>query len=344
LAGKYFNPVLYTGTGSSQSITGVGFQPDWTWIKSRSAATNHSLYDAVRGVQKQLVITATAETTETTGLTAFGSDGFTVGALAQLNTSAATYVAWNWRAGNNAGASNSAGSITSTVSVNTTSGFSIVTYAGQASAGTVGHGLGVAPSMIIIKSRTNTYGWIVWHSAFNQNEYLILETTDAKGTTTNYWNSSAPSTWTSAFGVGASPKYNNADGQNHVAYCFAAVPGYSAFGSYTGNGSADGPFVYTGFRPAFIMVKASSGGSAASANWLILDTTRNTYNVTNNKLAPNLSEAENGASIGTSADNNYDLLSNGFKARTTNGSSNENGTTFIYMALASNPFKYSLAR
>jgi hypothetical protein len=212
-----------------------------------------------------------------------------------------------------------------------------VTYAGQASAGTVGHGLGVAPSMIIIKSRTNTYGWIVWHATFNQNEYLILDSTDAKGTTTSYWNSSTPSTWTSAFGIGSSPKYNNADGQNHVAYCFAAIAGYSAFGSYTGNGSADGPFVYTGMRPAYLLFKRYD----STGNWTVLDNTRNTSNAEYSYLFPNLSLAE----IDSPSTDSVDFLSNGFKMRGgSSTSTNTNGATYIYMAFATSPFKYSLAR
>jgi hypothetical protein len=343
-AGKFFNPVLYTGNApSSQSITTVGFQPDFVWVKNRSNAGGywHALFDSVRGVNKVLVSNTTiAEDTYTQQLNSFNSDGFTVGTNSDggnyTNLNGNSYVAWNWRASNATAVTNTSGSITSTVSANTTSGFSIVTYTGQSAAGTIGHGLGVAPSMIIIKSRTNTYGWIVWHSTFNQNEYLILETTDAKGTTTDYWNSSTPSTWTSAFGVGASPKYNNADGQNHVAYCFAAITGYSAFGSYTGNGSADGPFVYTGFRPAYVLVKRSS---SAGTNWQILDTKRSIYNVMADYLYASTASAEGyDTSVG------IDSLSNGFKIRGTDGNVNSNGATYIYMAFAESPFKYSLAR
>ena len=331
-ANKYMNISLYTGTGSSQSITGLGFQPDWTWIKGRSGATDHGLYDAVRGVQKQLESNNTdAETTETTGLTAFGSDGFTVGALAQLNTSSATYVAWNWKA-NGAGSTNTAGSITSTVSANTTAGFSIVTWTGSGSTATIGHGLGVAPSMIIWFHRTNAsaYNHITYHASLPSAAYVVyLNLTIAQSSDNNAFNSTAPTS--SVFTVGG---YNSAD--TMVAYCFAQIAGYSAFGSYTGNGSTDGPFVYTGFRPRFVLVKESS---AAGNNWVIYDTARDTYNECSKILYPNLANAEfDGSTV------NLDILSNGFKPRDNWGGNNNSGNTYIYMAFAENPFKYANAR
>jgi hypothetical protein len=329
-AGKYFNPVLYTGTGSSLSVTGVGFQPDWVWVKGRSGATDHGLYDAVRGVQKQLESnTATAETTETTGITAFGSDGFTTGSLAQLNTSAATYVAWNWKA-NGSGSSNTAGTINSTVSANTTSGFSVVTYTNAAS-GTVGHGLGVAPAMVIYKDRTNAYDWIVLHQSLtNMSGYFLrLNATDAVA---------------SGLGLGGNPTssviYTNssiiANSASSLAYCFAEVAGYSKFGSYTGNGSADGPFVYCGFKPAYVMIKATGG---SGLNWGIWDVARNTYNLEQLSLYANSSTAEINAT-----DLSFDGVSNGFKVRGTSNGINQSGITFIFMAFAESPFKYSLAR
>jgi hypothetical protein len=335
-AGKFFNPVTYTGTGSSLGVTGVGFQPDWVWVKSRSGATDHGLYDAVRGVQKQLESnTDTAETTETTGLTAFGSDGFTTGALAQLNTSSATYVAWNWKA-NGAGSSNTAGSITSTVSASTTSGFSIVTYTGQVAAGTIGHGLGVAPSWIIVKNRTtSSVGyWTVYSSALGSTSGLFLNTTGAAFSPTDAWNSTSPTS--TVFSVGPSSLSTNTNGYNFVAYCFAEIAGYSKFGSYTGNASTDGTFVFTGFRPAYVMIKSSS----AATDWIVYDAVRNTYNVTDLNLRPNANYAES-----SQAANYIDLLSNGFKLRGDgSGSTNASGATYIYMAFASAPLKYSLAR
>jgi len=332
-ANKYMNISLYTGTGSSQSITGLGFQPDWTWIKSRSGATDHGLYDAVRGVQKQLESNNTdSETTETTGLTAFGSDGFTVGALAQLNTSSATYVGWNWKA-NGAGSTNTAGSITSTVSANTTAGFSVVTYTGTGSNATVGHGLGVAPSMIIARGRsagTAGFNWRVYHGSLAATAYLEINTTSGQQTDATVWNSTAPTS--SVFSLGSSGNVNGST-ETYVAYCFAPIAGYSAFGSYTGNGSSDGPFIFTGFRPRFVMIKRTDSAD----DWLIIDTSRNPYNVTNLNLWANLSSAE-----GTS--NRTDVLSNGFKLRNNLAEHNASGGTYIYACFAENPFKYANAR
>jgi hypothetical protein len=330
--GEYFNAVLYTGTGSSLGVTGVGFQPDWVWIKERSGAADHGLYDAVRGVQNQLESnTTTAETVESTGLTAFGSDGFTVGALAQLNTSADTYVAWNWKA-NGAGVSNTDGTITSTVSVNTTSGFSIVTYTGNGSSGaTVGHGLGVAPAMVIVKRRDSADDWPVYSKQLGGTKNLYLNTTNAAITSSARWNDTDPTS--SVFTVGSSAKVN-ASGGTYVAYCFSEVAGYSAFGSYTGNGSADGPFVYLGFRPAFVLVKNAS----AANSWRLWDNKRPGYNLTNLYLTPDTSGAEGAINI------DVDFTSNGFKIRNTNGSINGSGNTIIFAAFAESPFKTSLAR
>jgi hypothetical protein len=335
-ANDYFNTVLYTGTGSSLGVTGVGFQPDWVWIKERNAAADHGLYDAVRGVQKQLESnTTTAETTETTGLTAFGSDGFTVGALAQLNTSADTYVAWNWNAGGS-NATNTSGTITSTVRANTTSGFSIVTYTGTGSNATVGHGLGVAPSMIIGKRRNGIADWMVGHSGVNGgttpfNYYLVLNSTAAQSADSTAWNNTAPTSTVFSLGSGGNVNSNTA---TNVMYCFAPVAGYSAFGSYTGNGAADGPFVYTNFRPRYLLIKVSSG---TTNDWIIWDSARNTYNTMYAGLYADLSIAENAGSP-------VDILSNGFKIRNTGGGYNTSSATYIYAAFAESPFKYALAR
>jgi hypothetical protein len=336
LAGKYMNVVTYTGTGSSLSVTGVGFQPDWTWIKGRSGATDHGLYDAVRGVQKQLESNTTdSETTETTGLTAFGSDGFTVGALAQLNTSSATYVGWNWKA-NGAGSSNTAGSITSTVSANTSAGFSIVTYTGNGTSGaTVGHGLGVAPSMIIVKVRDVAgYEWNVYHSAIGATNWLELNATTASQAGSNRWNDTAPTS--SVFSLGNANVVNQ-NTKTYVAYCFTPIAGYSAFGSYTANGSTDGSFIYTGFRPRFVMTKKTN----STSGWGMVDTSINPYNQATTYLQANTSNAV----VGGTSSNGIDIVSNGFKIRSTDGSFNDtNGDTYIYMAFAENPFKYANAR
>jgi hypothetical protein len=334
-ANKYMNIALYTGTGSSQSITGLGFQPDWTWIKERNASADHGLYDAVRGVQIQLECNNTgAETTETTGLTAFGSDGFTVGALAQLNTSADTYVAWNWKA-NGAGVSNTAGTITSTVSASTTAGFSIVTYTGTGANATVGHGLGVAPSMVIVKNRDATDAWQVYHAANTANpetDYLVLNTTAATADAADRWNDTLPTS--TVFSIGNGVEVNTST-EKYVAYCFAQIAGYSAFGSYVANGSSDGTFIYCGFRPRFIIVKRSSN---AGAPWSMFDTSRNPYNATNLELNANNSNADSSLAAG------MDVLSNGFKLRSATDLNSNSGDTFIYMAFAETPLKFSNAR
>ena len=333
-ANDYMNVVLYTGNGSTQSITGVGFQPDWVWLKSRSNATDNELIDAVRGATKSLVSNSTAvEATDTNGLTAFSSDGFSLGTDANYNGSARTYVAWNWKA-NGAGSSNTAGTITSTVSANTTSGFSIVTFniPGSGTSDTVGHGLGVAPSMVILKPRTAGTSWGVYHSGLTSAAYyLTLQTTNAQASSNSWWNSTAPTS--SVFTIGAT-WYGTT---NAVAYCFAPVAGYSAFGSYVGNGSTDGVFVYTGFRPAYVLIKSSS---QAGTEWEIRDDLRLTYNPETELLFANASNA----TYATDPYYKSDFLSNGFKLRNTNSASNGSGYTYIYMAFAENPFKYSLAR
>jgi len=342
--GEYFNAVLYTGNGTSQIID-TGLQPDFIWIKRLNGAAAHTLTDSVRGASKQLFsnLTNAEQTDADSGVTAINSTSMTLGdnnlATGSVNGSGSTYVAWNWKA-NGAGSSNTAGSITSTVSVNTTSKFSIVTYTGTGYAATVGHGLGVAPSMVIVKKRGGTAdSWFVWHSGIANTEYLVLNTTAAKATNAGAWNSTSPTS--TVFSIG------NANNTNEntialVAYCFAPVAGYSAFGSYTGNGSADGPFVFTGFRPRWVLIKSSSSTDGGSGDWLIYDTARGTYNAIDFRLYANLSQAQSG-SFSQYA---LDILSNGFKPRdgSANFGFNTSGVTYIYAAFAENPFKYSLAR
>jgi hypothetical protein len=330
----YFNTLLYTGTGASNARTGVGFQPDWVWIKERNASADHGLYDAVRGVTKQLESnTTTAETTEATGLTAFGTDGFTVGALAQLNTSGDTYVAWNWL-GANTTVSNTAGTITSTVSANTTSGFSIVSYTGNNTAGaTVGHGLSSTPQLIIIKNRDSAVNWNSYHEPLGNQAYLRLNTTGSASTGASIWNNTSPTS--SVFTLGSGFDAVNGSGNSHIAYCFAEVKGYSKFGSYTGNGSADGTFVYTGFKPAFLIVKRYND---AGYDWLMYDNKRQvSFNVVDDFLKPNLADAETTGN----ANQSLDFLSNGVKFRGNGASSNGSGASYIYMCFAENPFTTS---
>ena len=323
---SYFNTVLYTGTGASNARTGVGFKPDLVWIKGRSGATDHGLYDAVRGVQKQLESNNTdTETTEATGLTAFGSDGFTVGALAQLNTSSATYVAWNWL-GANTTVSNTSGSITSTVSANTTSGFSIVSYTGNGTGGaTIGHGLGSTPKMMIVRNRTVGSNWRIYHASLGNTQGMQFDTT-AASTNIIFWNNTSPTSTLFTVGNGTTV---NSSAVTYIAYCFAEVKGFSKFGSYVGNSSADGTFVYTGFKPAFVMVKNTN--YVTGTDWFMLDNKRNTNNVENLYLSPNLSAAE---ATGVETD----FLSNGFKLRHSSTAMNNSSYTYIYMAFADSPF------
>ena len=336
---NYMAASTYTGTGATQSIVNSGnntaaisFQPDFVWIKSRSAATDHKLTDSVRGVTKALISdTAGAETTDANGLTVFGSSGFTVGTDTNYNNNTATYVAWQWRANGIPAVTNTSGSITSTVSANTTAGFSVVTYTGTGANATVGHGLGVAPSMMIVKNRSaSSTSWIVYHTSLGATTAVYLDTTGASAPSSLYWNNTAPTS--SVFTVGAYGPTNGST-NNIVAYCWAQVAGFSKFGSYTGNGSADGPFVYCGFRPRFVMIKGISGVSV----WYTYDSSRDTYNATINGLFPNSASAEGGTT-------GIDITSNGFKLRTTATDLNTSGNTMIFMAFSENSFKYSNAR
>ena len=323
----YFNTKLYTGNGSTQSITGVGFQPDWVWIKVRSQAHNHYLYDAVRGAQEKLSSNANGAEIDmgSTGLTAFNSDGFSIGNDTDENASGETYASWNWLAANGT-ASNTDGSITTTVSANTTAGFSIVSYTGTGSNATVGHGLGVAPSVIILKGLVGTREWAVYHTGLGGNTYGIhLNTTAARSTETSWWNSTSPTS--SVFTIGTSGNANDS-GNGMIAYCFAEKKGYSKFGKYTGNGNADGTFIYTGFKPAYLLIKNISSGST---NWHIYDNKRLGYNVDNNMSRANLNNADQ-------TDDDLDILSNGFKLRRVTSALSTNGDTYIYMAFAENPF------
>lgn len=323
--------VLYTGTGAALTPTSsLGFNPDWIWIKSRSAATDHALYDVVRGAQARLESNTTdAEVTTDGGVTAFNSAGFTLGTLAQVNTSSATYAAWCWGAGTST-VSNTAGSITSQVRANASAGFSIATF-NMSSAGTytVGHGLGVAPEFIITKSRgPNTFYWRIYHKTLGTSQCLQFDN-GAAATSSNIWSSTSPSS--TVFGIVSGQTQPAND--NIVAYCFAPVVGYSSFGSYVGNGSSDGVFVYTGFRPRFILIKRSSG----IGDWAIYDSVRLTYNESNVQLYADTSGAE-------IVDDPLDILSNGFKIRGTGSGFNASSNTYVYAAFAENPFQYARAR
>ena len=325
---EHFNTKLYTGNGGTQTISGIGFQPDFTWVKSRNYAYYHYLQDAVRGSSNVLYTNNNdAEATGVTaGISAWNSDGYVTGSQGALNGNGKTFVAWNWKA-NGTGSANTVGSINSTVSANTTSGFSIVSYTGNGGSTpkTVGHGLGVAPKMIIIKPRNLTYDWMTYNENVGATKGMCLNTTQAPFTSSNF-NDTAPTT--SVFSV-----KNNATNEtngNYIAYCFAEKQGFSKFSSYIGNGNNDGTFVYTGFKPAFVLVKRTD----AVANWGLIDNTRDPFNVTYHFLEPNVSDAEFTPSGPQAA---FDFCSQGFKCRSTNGAINASGGTYIYMAFAEAP-------
>jgi len=316
----YFNTKLYSGTGSSQNITGVGFQPDWTWVKSRTNAEAHVLRDAVRGNYRLNTASDGAQDDATSSISGFVSDGFTVATADAVNNSSQTYASWNWKA-NGQGSSNTDGSINTTyTSVNTTAGFSISTYTGTGSNATVGHGLGSVPKMIIVKRTNANDVWRVYHGSIGATKHLVLNTTAGDASGSNVWNDTAPTS--SVFSISTDSAVN-ASGATYVAYCFAEKTGYSKFGSYTGNGNADGTFIYTGFKPAWVMYKVSS----TTSDWYIQDNKRLTYNVNNTRLEANNSDAEV-----TGAADSIDMLSNGFKMRNASASFNASGATYIYMA------------
>ena len=327
---KYMDATLYTGTGTTRVLVNQGqFKPDFVWMKGRSNARNNNLYDSVRGTTKELNSNTTgAETTNATGLTAFNSNGWTIGSDGGINTSSETYVGWQWQAGQGSTSSNTSGSITSTVSVNTTAGFSIVTYTNTTgSSFTVGHGLGVAPAMIIIKLRNLANNWSIYHKSLGAGNYIALNTTAAAVASSTIWNNTAPTS--SVFSLGSDwnlPTYTS------VAYCWSEISGYSKAFSYTGNGSTDGSFVFCGFLPRFILIKRTD----TTGDWYMWDTARNTFDVITNTLLANSSAAETSAT-------SIDALSNGFKLRNTTAGFNASGGTYIGMAWATHPFKNSNA-
>ena len=328
----YFNTKLYTGNGSSNAITGVGFQPDWVWGKCRNDTHNHQVFDAVRGVHNRIrTDTNGAQTTSNESLKSFDSDGFTLGTQTNINQNSLTYASWNWKAGGGQGSANTDGSInTIYTSVNTTAGFSISRFDGTGANATVGHGLGAVPKMIIVKNLDSEEAWTVYHGANTsepQTERLYLNLTNATSDSASSWNDTAPTS--TVFTVGASGE-TNANGAATIAYCFSEKVGYSKFGSYTGNNNANGTFIYTGFSPAFIMVKKTSG----TGGWQLRDNKRTPYgNETLNLMYANASSVEQ-------TTDGFDFLSNGFKWRNQASDCNGNGD-YIYMAFAENPFTSS---
>jgi hypothetical protein len=331
----YFHTQLYTGDGSSDNaITNDAnsgdFKPDWLWIKSRSYADLHNVFDSSRGRDKRIfpnLTNAEGDSSPDNFLKSFDTDGFTTGNDAGMNTNGGTLVAWQWKANGGTTASNTDGSITSTVQANTTAGFSIVTYTGTGSNATIGHGLGVAPSWVLCKDRDGTGVWVTWQNTLAGNQALELQSTNGVADEPTSWNSTVPSS--TVFSVGTRGG-TNASGNNFVAYCFAEKQGYSKFGSYTGNGNADGTFVYTGFKPAWIMTKRTDANNEA---WNIQDNKRSPFNVQDNFIQTD-SDAE-GSAGGTGI---WDVLSNGFKLRQNLSSTNNSGSNYIYMAFAESPF------
>ena len=331
LATDNFNTVLYTGNATNATaISGVGFSPDWTWIKVRNNTNNHRLFDTVRGAGKDLISNSTStESTTTTRLQSFDSDGFTVGTNAEVNSNGHNIVAWNWLAGtafSNDASATGVGTLDSSGQVNTTAGFSIVSFTGGSTQGsTLKHGLDTAPSMVIAKARTAAQNWWVFHSSLGYTKNTALNLTDASATDNNTWLASPTS---SLITIGDNFTTSN----NYIAYCFANTDGYLKAGSYTGNGNADGAFIFTGFRPSFLLVR-----SIGVSHWLIFDVARHPSNVNDLRLFANLTNAEDSAY-------SLDLLSNGFKLRHSGSDFNTSGGTHIYLAFAESPFKFANAR
>jgi hypothetical protein len=332
------NATLYTGTGAAQTIingaAGASFQPNMVWVKSRSATGDNRVQNSVAGVGNQLTTNnANAQNFDAATITALNSNGFSVtGSGASYNTNGTTYVGWQWKAGSST-VTNTAGSITSQVNANTTSGFSIVTYTGNGTTGaTVGHGLGAAPQMIFIKQTNAADSWNCYHVSIGNGAAIFLNQAAAITTASSFWNNTTPSSTVITFGNAGTNQNNN------VAYCWAPIAGYSAFGSYIGNGTQGaGPFVYTGFRPRYVLIKNING----AYNWHCYDSSRSPYNYSgSNILKPDTSDAE----LTGRNDVQIDILSNGFRLIGNDIAINQNSSTMMYAAFAENPFKYANAR
>jgi hypothetical protein len=322
----HFNTILYSGNETGRTLTGVGFQPDFTWIKQRNRSDPHILVDSVRGGTKELSVERTsAEHTEAQGLQSFNSDGFVLGTHVDVNRNSTNMVAWNWKAGGSA-SNNTDGNKTISLSVNTTAGFSVGTYAGTGQDSTIGHGLGAVPDWLMIKNRSSgSRKWQLWHNGLTgTNKYLAIDRSDAELTDSASWDNTAHSnTVWNTYGSGEA----NQNGENFVCYAWTSIQGFSKFGSYTGNGNANGPFIYTGFKPAWIMTKQINGGSS----WIVHDNKRDPINAVTEYFT-----VEEPDAAGTLA-NSFDLCSNGFKVRTSNGDRNSSGDSFAYWAFAESP-------
>ena len=331
----YFSSTIWTGNGVDDRaivIDGTGMQPDFVWIKSRNDTDNHRLVDSVRGATKHIESDNTSAEQTSSNVKTFTSTGVTLSTNGAVNANTELYASWSWKAGTsftNDASATGIGTIDSTGSTNTTSEFSIITYTGTGSNGTVAHGLGVAPSMIIVKSRGNVDSWYVYHQGIGNTGAIFLDELSVTSTGSDYWQNTTPTS--SVFSIGTGNAVNRSSG-TFVAYCFAEKQGYSKFGSYTGNGSTDGTFIYTGFKPAFFMAKKTSGTGA----WTIHDNKRNVDNPIGKALFANSNEVE----YNYSGDDTpiVDFVSNGAKYRGTASGMNTSGATYIYMAFAENPF------
>ena len=319
----YQNGIIINGNGSTQALTGVGHQPDWIWMKRSNATGHHRLIDTVRGISK--IINSdlnNSEATTASYVTAIGTDGWTVGNNTDVNPSGGVTMGWSWRAGQGTTTNPSGGTITTTASVDTTAGLSIFTYTGTGTAAHLAHGLGVAPTVVWIKGRTNTDQWFVKHPGLNANQYVYLNGTGAATSGANVWSATNPDATKIYVGTDAGV---NGSGEDYVCYAFAEKRGYSKFGTYKGNNNSDGVFVYTGFRPSFLLIRRAAG----SQNWVIIDNKRPGYNgvATGDSqiLRPNTADAQ-------TENNGVDLLSNGFKCRSSDGDTNGYSDTYIYMA------------
>ena len=329
----YFQTAIWSGTGSALSVTFDGnsdMQPDMVWVKNRTTSSDHRLSDSVRGTSSHLVPNdAAAIDTSSTALTAFNSDGFSVGTEQSYSQSGKNHVGWAWKAGTsftNDASGTGIGTIDSAGSVSTDAGFSITKFTADGNNLTAAHGLGVAPTMIITKNLSISKQWSVYHSSLGAGKAIFLNVTDVADTDNTYWNNTAPTSTTLSYGTWS----GNNNGNEIIAYCFAEKKGYSKFGSYTGNGNADGTFVYTGFKPAFVMQKSTT----TTYGWQIYDNKRGGFNPENDELVANLDSAETDGS-----GNGFpDFYSNGFKLRNTDINKNASGVTYIYMAFAENPF------
>ena len=324
----HFQTATYTGNGSTQSITNSGnsnLKPDFAWIKDLGSAFDHKLQDSNRGSTYTIESnTALATYNDTDAVTSFNTDGFSLGSNGNVNDNTATLIAWQWKANGGTTSSNGSGSITSTVQANTTAGFSIVTYTGTGSNATVGHGLGVAPDLIFVKLTSGSGDWTIYSSTLGNTKYLRLNGDIAAGTQSTYWQDTSPTS--TAFSIGTAGDVNTSSG-SHVAYCFTSIQGYSKFGTFLGDGQTDGPFIYTGFKPAWVMTKNSS----SAGGWAIMDAGRNPNNVQNKYLIANTADVQ-----GTGSSFDIDSNSNGFKIRANNGNINANGDSILYMAFAEN--------